>query len=434
MADNGQAYQFENMMTLYNEVLSAHGKKSSDYPLYLAIGNHDYPSANGAFLEYATLPDGSHPTDTSYDFWLNGYHYIFLGSDTPSGLSATFTEATLNWLDSKLAENRDPSRPVFIFLHQSIYNTVSGSLPGEGWHGVTNADKFTAVLKKYPEVLMFNGHSHWTMDSKGNMYEATEELPINIFNCASVSYLWSGYNSVSGAHLDGSQGYFVQIYDNKILVRGRDFAASEWVSSAQYLVELEDACGGEHKYELTAVEYANGFDKAGEASYKCSICDKVYKEDLLPIIAPKGYSVSLYESDTKGFCYGYNVSPSAKALYERANGVVLDLGVVIIDPTRASGETFFTNGELTSNNGAININVTKASLLNVDVSVKNIGESQLDIGVIISAYVTIIEGEDEKTYKTSFIQYESENRAGTHQKLDATLYSSSYNSCYKEKE
>ena len=146
----------------------------------------------------------------------------------------------MTWLKEKIEENRDPDRPVFLFLHQSLSNTVSGSLPGEGWSGVDNENMLQNALKNYPEVMFFNGHSHWTMDSVGNMFEGENKLPCRIFNCASVAYLWSGYNVVTGEHLDGSQGYMVKLCDGKLYVLGRDFARGEWIPAAQYCIQLRE--------------------------------------------------------------------------------------------------------------------------------------------------------------------------------------------------
>lgn len=226
-------------------MMELYGAAGEVPPLFLSIGNHDlsglpFDQANAMFLKYATLPDGSNPTDTSYDFWLEGYHFIFLGTDHATGLHSSFERSTMDWLDEKISENRDPERPVFLFLHQSMSNTVSGSLPGEGWNGVDNEGMLRKVLKDYPEVMFFNGHSHWTMDSVGNMFEGDSKLPCRIFNCASVAYLWSGYNVVSGEHLNGSQGYMVRLYEDRLYVLGRDFACGEWIPAAQYCIVLKE--------------------------------------------------------------------------------------------------------------------------------------------------------------------------------------------------
>jgi hypothetical protein len=236
MANSGQEQEYQNMMALHAEAVDAPH-------LFLTIGNHDFynnsfEEGRAKFLRYATLPDGTHPETATYDFWLGGYHFISLCTDEPDGLDAIFHQSTMDWLREKLEEDKDPKRPTFLFLHQSMDNTVSGSLPGEGWSGVKTQDMLREVLKDHPEVMFFNGHSHWTMDSPANMFNGTPELPCRIFNCASVGYLWNGINHVGGEHLDGSQGYFVSICDGVLYVRGRDFCTNEWVAGAQYRIEV----------------------------------------------------------------------------------------------------------------------------------------------------------------------------------------------------
>ncbi len=236
MANSGQEQEYQNMVAL-------HAEAGEVPPLFLTIGNHDFynnsfEEGRAKFLRCATLPDGTHPASTTYDFWLGGYHFISLSTDEPDGLDAIFHESTMDWLRERLDENRDTTRPTFLFLHQSLYDTVSGSLPGERWNGVKNEQMLRDVLAGYPEVMFFNGHSHWTMDSVSNMFEGTPELPCRIFNCASVGYLWTGINVVTGEHLDGSQGYLVKICGSTLYVLGRDFCTGEWVSAAQYRVEL----------------------------------------------------------------------------------------------------------------------------------------------------------------------------------------------------
>ncbi|MBQ8146495.1 MAG: metallophosphoesterase [Clostridia bacterium] len=326
MADGGTEAQFAEMMSLHAQVMEANGKDESKYPLYLTLGNHDYPAMQSIFLQYATLPDGTHPSDTSYDFWLDGYHYIFLGSDTNSGLYANLSEETLSWLDTKLSECRDISRPTFVFLHQPMYNTVSGSLPGEGWDGVSNEDALRAVLKKYPEVMFFNGHTHWTMDSVGNIFEGNEDLPIHIFNCASVSYLWSGYNTVTGESLEGSQGYYVEMYDGKIFVRGRDFINSEWISSAQYSIELEQSENDGHSYTEHSLTYENGYLNSGKLVYKCATCGAEKVVDTAPIIVNNGYSLSTF--NTSSICVGYVIDFELLGIYESLNNTQITIGLV----------------------------------------------------------------------------------------------------------
>ena len=295
MADTGREQEYKNMTALYQ----AAGQVP---PLFLTIGNHDLSSlpfeeANALFLKYATLPDGTHPTDTSYDFWLNGYHFIFLGTDTAAGLHSSFTRETMNWLKDKIEENRDPARPVFLFLHQSLSNTVSGSLPGEGWSGVDNENLLRNTLRDYPEVMFFNGHSHWTMDSVGNMFEGDQKLPCRVFNCASVAYLWSGYNVVTGEHLDGSQGYMVKLCDGKLYVLGRDFARGEWIPAAQYCIVLKEATEPETESPTEEVT-----DAPTEAPTDAPTDIPVSDTDPIPDATPDGTTAETPTEPPKNGC------------------------------------------------------------------------------------------------------------------------------------
>ena len=204
-------------------------------PIYLGIGNHEYIGTNydaglKQFLENLNFPDGNTFDKPYYDVWVNGYHYIFLASENTG--ASRLTQTQLQWLEEKINENRD-GRPIFIFHHQPMLNTTSGSSQAEGWSGITNYAQLKTVIDKYPEVMFFNGHTHWILDSDNCMYEGKNA---KIFNTSSVAYLWHSYDIVTGEHQTGSEGYYIRIYKDKIAVLGRNFVTGEWVSSAQFLV------------------------------------------------------------------------------------------------------------------------------------------------------------------------------------------------------
>jgi len=120
-------------------------------------------------------------------------------------------------------------------MHQPLKDTVSGSSVEEGWWGIEDGELLSELLREYPQTVMFNGHTHWTMDSENCMYGGDGAAAI--FNTASVGYLWSSYDVPTGELLEGSQGYYVEIYEDRILVKGRDFTTGEWVSAAQFVLE-----------------------------------------------------------------------------------------------------------------------------------------------------------------------------------------------------
>ncbi len=216
--------------------------------VYYTIGNHDLyePSTPYAekihdFLRY------SGQEKVYYEASIGGMHHLVLGSQAQhtnnaspsggSGLVATMYDDQLDWLEERLAaiSAESPGEPIFVYCHQSMYDTIAGSLKDQDWNGIRSEDEenLRAILAKYPQVFLFNGHSHWIMESYRNAYFASNQLP-NIFNTSSVGYLWS--TTDKEVSVDGSQGYFVRVYENEVLVLGRDFAQHKWIPSACYVV------------------------------------------------------------------------------------------------------------------------------------------------------------------------------------------------------
>ena len=54
-----------------------------------------------------------------------------------------------------------------------------------------------------------------------------------MFNASSVAYLWTD----QGNEKAGSEGFFVEVYEDRVLVRGRDFTTGTWVEQAQFAIQ-----------------------------------------------------------------------------------------------------------------------------------------------------------------------------------------------------
>lgn len=251
LADFGSRAQYEKFVGIVQELIEA-GYTLPE--IFYGIGNHELYNGTGhtygsfdtqlsLYLKGAyaankkTDLNDSAQYETAYrDFYLNGYHFILLSNDRASG-KATLGEAQLSWLRSVLAANKNASKPTFVFLHQPLENTVSGSLTAQGWSGVDAAS--TAALREifadYPEIIFFNGHTHWDMNDENNLYYRDGTLP-TILNTASVGYLWTSYDKTTGVYLKGSQSYYIYVYADQVIVRGWDNEAHAWIPSAYYSI------------------------------------------------------------------------------------------------------------------------------------------------------------------------------------------------------
>ena len=238
IADNGLEAQYEKLVSLYNEANSAGNLPK----LHISIGNHDWYDGNPSnqFQKYVKIlnPALKEQLETIYYHEeIAGYNFIFLGSESAGGY-ATLSAAQLTWFDNLMKDitAEDPEKPVFVLLHQPLKDTVAGTLPGQGWHGVNNEQALRDILKKYDQIIIAGGHSHWELDSVQNMYSGDDNMSVAV-NTASVAYLWTSYNIVTGENAPGSNGYFVRVYDDKVVFLGRDIENQRYVSSAIFVVE-----------------------------------------------------------------------------------------------------------------------------------------------------------------------------------------------------
>jgi len=250
IANSGQ----ESEWALADQILRT---GSEDRKIYYTMGNHDLYNLNGVGNysdSFNLFKKYTNEEKVYYETTFDGFHHLILGSESNNetrGVDADLSDAQLAWFESKLSEysSYEPNKPIFVYLHQSLYKTIAGSLVGQGWNGIIQDEKFRNVLKNYSNAVLFNGHSHWEMESEMNMYGGEDSLPNKIFNTSSVAYLWTGkdYDEASFTNSDtsyyvyknGSEGYFIFNYEGYTLVLGRDFLSKQYIPSACYAVKYE---------------------------------------------------------------------------------------------------------------------------------------------------------------------------------------------------
>ncbi|MCS7460676.1 metallophosphoesterase [Paenibacillus doosanensis] len=217
-------------------------------PFYANMGNHDYyhvwMNQKGAFST-ETMPNGWTDAQSRARFMklfgytkpynavtINGYHIILLSQETyrqempEVGEGAWYSDAQLEWFQKKLAETTD-GKPIFVLIHQP--------LPPEGKDGGTHqlirAGKFRELLAPYPNVFVISGHTHQDFDNGSSHYS---EETFHWFVNASVGMTRDKQNPASK-----SQGMYVQVYADRVVVRGREFAQKRWIPEADWMIPLK---------------------------------------------------------------------------------------------------------------------------------------------------------------------------------------------------
>lgn len=225
----------------------ARHKSEIDYPIYWTIGNHDF---YGGFYKYRFWSRPTFPnreTDAIAinrflrlakrskvygDTWIGGYHFVFLGSEK-SRMSelqysdlAYLSDTQLDWLQDALNNNKRPHKPIFVFLHQPIPYTTLGGLQ-QGY--VIQWQKLKAILEQHREVILFNGHTHYKIDYNNMVSKAD----FTIVNSSSLAYPIER-NRIP--IMNSAPGLVVKVYNNKVVIRGRDFWKRDWIRAAEITV------------------------------------------------------------------------------------------------------------------------------------------------------------------------------------------------------
>lgn len=223
----------------YRELMRIMNKYHAYLPnIHYTLGNHDvgvgdFHVSLKQFLSY------THSPAPYYDLWLKGYHFLFLGTEEGLESFCTLSDTQLHWLEEKLQEQGDndqhSDRYTFIFLHQPLINTVAGSSEDQSFYGVQEDEQLREILRKYPNLILFTGHTHWEMEAKNTIYydPISPRGPV-MLNVASTAYLWNDEHEP----IVGSQGYYVEVYEDQIKIRGRDFLRRKWIASAHFTIEI----------------------------------------------------------------------------------------------------------------------------------------------------------------------------------------------------
>lgn len=232
--------------------------KEAQHPdqVYYTIGNHEFYKAweNGLGVwnpngfpngETEAMSIGRFLTFTGYqkvyhDAWVEGYHFLFLGSeayrqsDPDHREDAYLTPEQLKWFETTISEKAEEDRPIFVFLHQPLPYTVSGSDMYVNDRAVIQHEELRAILSRYPQAVFFSGHSHYELSLPKTMVR-------DGFTMINSSSVHSPHDENDVAYEEGdkmSEGLTVEVYEDEVHVRGRNFAKREWVPEADFTIPL----------------------------------------------------------------------------------------------------------------------------------------------------------------------------------------------------
>ncbi|CAG9614130.1 3',5'-cyclic adenosine monophosphate phosphodiesterase CpdA [Bacillus rhizoplanae] len=210
LTEYGTDAQYNTLMKTMNK----YPQLNSNY----ILGNHDvrwlageggFDTAKNRFLTHTGM------SDIYYDEWINGYHFIYLATEADDKDSAYLSDTQLQWLNDKLAEGASKDKPIFLFLHQPLDNTVYEEYPWDPYQSDEVQDqKLKDIIGKYPQSVFVTGHIHYPLT-----------LPSTLYNKQYFTMIRDG------AIKDSAQGLILDVYADRVVINGRDFSTKSTVAT-----------------------------------------------------------------------------------------------------------------------------------------------------------------------------------------------------------
>ncbi|MEH7119878.1 metallophosphoesterase [Neobacillus vireti] len=238
MTDQGLVTQYNR----FNQLLGQYANPKAEK--VMVMGNHEFYQGvywpNPDYTEQTFIDRFVAKTGMPglyYDMWVKGqnadsYHFIVLGSEqsriTNGGNDdmVTISDEQYQWLEKALSQNTDPKKPIFVFLHIPIDNTIYGS---EEWGGHLLDGRLKGILSHYPQVILFSGHLHYLLQHPRSVYQDG----FTMVDTGALAYTLYGNGNAPEAF---SQGLLVNVYNDKVEIKAREFSSHTWVN--HYTVKL----------------------------------------------------------------------------------------------------------------------------------------------------------------------------------------------------
>lgn len=222
----GTEYLDERQFAKYKEVCDKH-----TIPVYEIMGNHESYYGMPITNNLALLETYTGKNVLSYTVTQGDDLFILCGQPKDAWVMSS---EDFQWLRETLEANTD--KRCFVFVHSYIEED-SGDPKDyrensifETW-GYKAA--FMSLLAQHKNAILFHGHSHTKFENQQFDVNAnyTEK---NGFKSVHVPSLGTPRNidtetGKTPEDVNASQGYIVDVYDDYIILNGRDFVGGEWV-------------------------------------------------------------------------------------------------------------------------------------------------------------------------------------------------------------
>lgn len=268
LTDGGTAAQlneFEDYVSRY----------AANTPVYAIAGNHEAPFNDNTVTEESSIVgigfDALRPytgQELYYSFTHGNDVFIMVGEWAWS-YKWPFSIAEMQWLYDTLEANRN--RRCFVFQHLLSFEGCGNPYPDlesptTDILGCENTSRFSnipgriflSLMRHYKNCIWFHGHSHTAFECQKDNPAANYDryYVIHSVHIPSLAVPREYENDKKVDRYSDSEGYVVDVYENGIHLRGRDFVKGEFLPIASYWLDttLQTVAAGTYKDSTGTIE------------------------------------------------------------------------------------------------------------------------------------------------------------------------------------
>lgn len=242
-------YADEPSLAKYFDIISEY----SPVEVITASGNHDIghagdrdkttitrEEARDNFIRYRNEYMGRNDTVNYFSTEVNGFKIIVIGDEVIDGGhwdAVSMTQEQLDFIDRELADGTKDGKPAFVLSHWPIDGINGEDIIWDGSGIARDEYDIQGILEKYDNVFFISGHMHAGIKAKAidNMYGLSNAEQVN-----GVTYLnlpTYGIINMFGAPWSAI-GAQLEVYENEVVFRPRNFITNNWYENAEYHFEL----------------------------------------------------------------------------------------------------------------------------------------------------------------------------------------------------
>ncbi len=314
-ANSGEKEQFD----AFFDLLDRYKSPETQY-LGVMAKYHDCEKTRSQIADFISRT--GQPTD--FHTVINGFHFIGI-SACPDPEIFHYSDEQKKWLDEKISKavSETKDKPVFVFQHEHVRDTVYGSTLFDGWGEIY----FSDIYKKYPNIVNISGHSHYPASDPRAIWQG-EFTAVNDGGLSYFEFTFDGERKYRPENADMAQFLLVEANaDGAVRIRVYDLNEDAFVND-WYIANPADPASFIYGHEkrayntlppyfedgakITATKTENGFSltvppaKAGSDDrvflYRLSVKDESGNEIKSDKRLSDYYRSSTPESITFGCC------------------------------------------------------------------------------------------------------------------------------------